>query len=160
MMARRGAHVLVTTAVVASAAVTAGVGIASAAPEGATVMPMTSIVRACDFTVAEHTWRTGYARAVSFVHPPSAGAVSIEVQLQTAVPNTDYYVRVFTMPRASSDCGVAPIGVRTDGAGAATVTVHTPIDSSTTGVWTSVERPDPYSQQPAEAYTSDFIAKV
>lgn len=155
-MARRGAKVLAATL----AALSLSAGTAAAAPAGAAVMPMTSIVRACDFTVAEHTWRTGYARAVAFVQPPAAGSVALEVQLQTAVPNTDYYVKVFTMPRASSDCGVAPVRVRTDGAGAATVTVHTPIDSSTTGVWASVERPDPYSQQPAEIYTSDFIAKV
>lgn len=155
-MARRGAKVLAA----ALAALSVSVGTASAAPAGAAVMPMTSIVRACDFTVAEHTWRTGYARAVAFVQPPAAGSVALEVQLQTAVPNTDYYVKVFTMPRASSDCAVAPVRVRTDGAGAATVTVHTPIGSSTTGVWASVERPDPHSQQPAEIYTSDFIAKV
>ncbi len=151
---------LVTAVVVASAALSASAGIASAAPAGATIMPMSSFTRACDFSVAPHNWRTGYARAVSFMYPPSADSVAIDVQLQTAVPNTDYYVKAFTMPRESSDCGVAPIGVRTDGAGAATVTMHVPIDSSTTGVWTSVERPDPYSQQPAEVYTSEFIAKV
>ncbi len=159
-MARRSANVLVTAAVVASAALSASAGIASAAPAGATVMPMPSYVRACDFSVAEYTWRTGYARAASFVHPATAESVAIDVQLQTALPNTDYFVKAFTMPRGSSDCGVAPIGVRTDGAGAATVTMHVPIDSSTTGVWTSVERPDPYAQQPAEVYTSEFIAKV
>ncbi|MGK2870140.1 MAG: hypothetical protein ACSLFA_26540 [Mycobacterium sp.] len=159
-MVHRGAYVLVTAAMAAATAFSAGAGSAAAAPEGATVMPMTSFVRACDFSVSEHTWRTGYARAVSFVHPATANSVAIDVQLQTALPNTEYYVKAFTMPRGSADCNVSPIGVRTDGAGAATVTVHVPIDSSTTGVWTSIERPDPYSQLPAEAYTSDFIAKV
>lgn len=155
-MARRGAKVLLA----ASLLFTAGTGLAAAEPADATVMPMTSIVRACDFSVAEHTWRTGYARAVAFVHPAAAGSVAIDVQLQTALPDTDYYVKVFQMPRGSADCGVAPVRVRTDGAGAAYVTVTTPIDSSTTGVWASVERPDRYSQQPAEIYTSDFISKV
>ena len=155
-MARRGAKVLLAAVV----AFSASAGVATAAPAGSAVMPMTSIVRACDFSVAEHTWRTGYARAVAYVHPPAAGSVTIEVQLLTAVPNTDYYVKVFQMPRGSADCGVAPVRVRTDGAGAASVTVTTPIDSGTTGVWASVERPSPFSQQPAEIYTSDFIAKV
>jgi hypothetical protein len=155
-MARGGANVLLAALV----AFSGSAGVAAAAPDGAAVMPMTSIMRACDYTVAEYTWRTGYARAVAYVHPPSAGSVAIEFQLQTAVPNTDYFVKAFTMPRGSADCNVAPIAVRTDGAGAATVTVHVPVDSSTTGVWTSIERPDPYSQQPAEVYTSDFIAKV
>lgn len=155
-MARRGAKVLFAALV----AFSASAGVAAAAPPGAAVMPMTSIVRACDFSVSEHTWRTGYARAVAYVHPATADSVAIDVQLQTALPNTDYYVKVFQMPRGSADCGVAPVRVRTDGAGAAYVTVTTPIDSGTTGVWASVERPSPFSQQPAEVYTSDFIAKV
>lgn len=135
-------------------------GPATAAPDGVTVMPMTSIVRACDFSVAEHTWRTGYARPLAYLHRDSSDSVSVEVRLLTAVPNAEYFVKVFPMPRASADCGVAPIGLRTDGAGAATVTVQTPTGPDVTGVWVSIERPSPYSQQPAEVYTSDFIAPV
>ena len=155
-MARRGAKVLLAALV----AVAASPATALAAPAGSSVMPMTSIVRACDYSVAEHTWRTGYARAVAFVHPATADSVALDVQLQTALPDTDYYVKVFQMPRGSADCGVAPVRVRTDGAGAAYVTITTPIDAGTTGVWASVERPSAFSQQPAEVYTSDFIAKV
>lgn len=155
-MARRSAKVLLAAMVV----VPAGAGVATAAPAAAAVMPMTSIVRACDFSVSEYTWRTGYARAVAYLHPAAADSVAMDVQLQTALPNTDYYVKVFQMPRGSADCGVAPVRVRTDGAGAAYVTVTTPIDSGTTGVWASVERPSAFSQQPAEVYTTDFIAKV
>jgi hypothetical protein len=155
-MARRGAKVLLAALV----AVAASPATAWAAPAGSSVMPMTSILRACDYSVAEHTWRTGYARAVAFVHPATADSVALDVQLQTALPDTDYYVKVFQMPRGSADCGVAPVRVRTDGAGAAYVTITTPIDPGTTGVWASVERPSAFSQQPAEVYTSDFIAKV
>ena len=155
-MARRGAKVLLAALV----AVAASPATAWAAPAGSSVMPMTSIVRACDYSVAEHTWRTGYARAVAFVHPATADSVALDVQLQTALPDTDYYVKVFQMPRGSADCAVAPVRVRTDGAGAAYVTITTPIDADTTGVWASVERPSAFSQQPAEVYTSDFIAKV
>jgi len=155
-MARRGAKVLLAALV----AVAASPATAWAAPAGSSVMPMTSILRACDYSVAEHTWRTGYARAVAFVHPATADSVALDVQLQTALPDTDYYVKVFQMPRGSADCGVAPVRVRTDGAGAAYVTITTPIDADTTGVWASVERPSAFSQQPAEVYTSDFIAKV
>lgn len=155
-MARQGLRLLLA----ALAAVPVGTGVASAAPDGAAVMPMTSIVRACDYSIAEYTWRTGNARAVAYVHPAAADSVTIDVQLLTALPDTDYYVRVFAMPRGSADCGVTPVRVRTDGAGAAYVTITTPIDAGTTGVWASVERPSPFSQQPAEVYTSDFIAKV
>lgn len=159
-MARRGTCVLVATLIAGSVAVSAGSGIAASAPEQTTVVPMTTILRACDFSAAEHTLRMGNAHAMSFVHPATAGSVTVDVQLETAVPNTDYYVKVFTTPRVSWDCGVAPILMHTDGVGAATVTIHTPVDSGTAGVWASVERPDPYSQQPAEVYTSIFIAKV
>ncbi|MEX7474265.1 hypothetical protein AB4Z39_31720 [Mycobacterium adipatum] len=155
-MARRGAKALLAALV----AVAASPATAWAAPAGSSVMPMTSILRACDYSVAEHTWRTGYARAVAFVHPATADSVALDVQLQTALPDTDYYVKVFQMPRGSADCAVAPVRVRTDGAGAAYVTITTPIDADTTGVWASVERPSAFSQQPAEVYTSDFIAKV
>ncbi len=84
----------------------------------------------------------------------------MDVQLQTALPNTDYYVKVFQMPRGSADCGAAPVRVRTDGTGAAYVTVTTPINSGTTGVWASVERPSAFSQQPAEVTRADCIAQV
>ena len=157
-MARRRARMLV--AAVAGISGLTALATPAAAEADAKVMPMTSVVRACDFSVSPHTWRTGYARAVALVRPAAAGSVPVEVQLQTAVPNTDYYVKVFQMPRGSADCAVAPIGVRTDAVGAATVTVNAPIDAGTTGIWVSVERPDPYSQQPAEVYTSDFIAAV
>lgn len=153
-------HRSVGVLLAALVAVPAGTGVGSAAPDETAVMPMTSIVRACDYTPAEYISRTGNARAVAFVHPPAADSVTIDVQLQTALPDTDYYVRVFSMPRGSADCGVVPVRVRTDGAGAAYVTVTTPIDAATTGVWASIERPSPFSQQPAEVYTSDFIAKV
>jgi hypothetical protein len=158
-MVRRGASVaaaLTGTLI----ALSATAGIAAATPEGAEVVPMTSIVRACDFTVAEFTWRTGDARALALVHRDSAASVAVEVQLLTALPNTDYYVKVFQMPRASYDCAVTPVGMRTDGAGAATVTVRTPINPGATGLWVSVERPSPYSQQPAEFYTSDYIVAL
>jgi hypothetical protein len=48
----------------------------------------------------------------------------------------------------------------TDGAGNATVTIQDGIRSGTTGVWVIVERPDPHSQNPAEFYTSEFLAPV
>ncbi|MBI5735706.1 MAG: hypothetical protein HY997_07580, partial [Mycolicibacterium neoaurum] len=75
-MARRGAKVLLAALV----AVAASPATAWAAPAGSSVMPMTSILRACDYSVAEHTWRTGYARAVAFVHPATADSVALDVQ--------------------------------------------------------------------------------
>lgn len=125
----------------------------------AIVMPFTSTVRACDYTPAERTWATGYARPLAHLHTEGDTLV-VDVELLTARPDTQYFVRVFQMPRASNDCAVAPVALQTDAAGAAHATIRSAIGPGTTGVWVSIERPSDHSQQPAEAYTSDFIAKI
>ena len=42
----------------------------------------------------------------------------------------------------------------------ATTTLQDTIQSGTTGAWVFIQRPNPYSQGPAEFYTSDFIDPV
>ncbi|QNJ93252.1 hypothetical protein HZU40_02420 [Mycolicibacterium fluoranthenivorans] len=143
-------------AVVAALSVVFPVGTAAA---DATIMPFTSTVRACDYTPAERTWATGYARPLAHVRTEGDTLV-VDVELLTARPDTQYFARVFQMPRASNDCGVAPVLLQTDGVGAAHATIRTAVNPGATGVWISVERPSAYSQQPAEAYTTDFIAKI
>ena len=125
----------------------------------AIVMPFTSTVRACDYTPAERTWATGYARPLAHLRT-EGDTLAVDVELLTARPDTQYFVRVFQMPRASNDCAVAPVPLQTDGFGNARVTVRSAINPGATGVWVSIERPSERSQQPAEAYTSDFIAKL
>ncbi|GAS97520.1 uncharacterized protein RMCC_4486 [Mycolicibacterium canariasense] len=135
---------------------TLAAGIAAA---DTTVMPFTSTVRACDYTPAERTWATGYARPLAHLHT-DGNTLAVDVELLTARPDTQYFVRVFQMPRASNDCAVAPVPLQTDGAGNAYATIRSAIDPGATGAWVSIERPSDHSQQPAEAYTSDFIAKI
>jgi hypothetical protein len=48
----------------------------------------------------------------------------------------------------------------TDAAGGGTVTVQDTIRPGTTGVWVIIERPNGISQNPAEFYTSEFVAPV
>lgn len=50
--------------------------------------------------------------------------------------------------------------LNTDPVGAATLTLHGSRLSSTTGAWVFIELPAPYSQIPAEHYSSDFVAAV
>ncbi|MDX1873421.1 hypothetical protein SBI67_14965 [Mycolicibacterium sp. 120266] len=146
-------------------AAAAGVGAAltmltaGVAAADATVMPFTSTVRACDYTPAERTWATGYARPLAHLHTEGDTLV-VDVELLTARPDAQYFARVFQMPRASNDCAVAPVLLQTDGAGNAHATIRSAIEPGATGAWVSIERPSEHSQQPAEAYTSDFIAKI
>jgi hypothetical protein len=123
------------------------------------VMPFTSTVRACDFTPAERTWATGYARPLAHLRT-EGDTLAVDVEMFTGRPDSAYFVRVFQMPRASNDCAVAPVLLQTDGVGTAHATIRTAIKPGATGVWVSIERPSAHSQQPAEAYTSDFIAKI
>jgi hypothetical protein len=146
-------------------AAAAGVGAAltmltaGVAAADATVMPFTSTVRACDYTPAERTWATGYARPLAHLHTEGDTLV-VDVELLTARPDAQYFARVFQMPRASNDCAVAPVLLQTDGAGNAHATIRSAIEPGATGAWVSIERPSEHSQQPAEAYTSDFFAMI
>lgn len=151
-----GRHGTVAAAGLGAALALLSSGVAAA---DATVMPFTSTVRACDYTPAERTWATGYARPLAHLHT-EGNTLVVDVELLTARPDAPYFVRVFQMPRASSDCGVAPVLMQTDGVGNAHATIRSAINPGATGVWVSIERPSDRSQQPAEAYTSDFIAKI
>lgn len=155
-MSRRVWGAAAALSAVVAALSTLPVGVATA---DATIMPFTSTVRACDYTPAERTWATGYARPLAHVHTEGDTLV-VDVELLTAKPDTQYFARVFQMPRASNDCAVAPVPLVTDGVGAAHATIRSAIYPGATGVWISIERPSAYSQQPAEAYTTDFIAKI
>ncbi|EFG77392.1 hypothetical protein HMPREF0591_2784 [Mycobacterium parascrofulaceum ATCC BAA-614] len=50
--------------------------------------------------------------------------------------------------------------MQTDAAGNGTATVQDTIRPGTTGVWVIVERRNANSQNPAEFYTSEFVAPV
>jgi len=81
-------------------------------------------------------------------------------------PDTHFAVGLIQVPRPSTatcgpgDPGSAFTGLDTDAAGSATVTVQDRIRPGTTGVWVIVERPKGNSQNPAEFYTSEFVAPV
>ena len=81
-------------------------------------------------------------------------------------PGTHFDVGLIQEPRPSSatcgpgDPGTAYSGFDTDAAGSGTVTIKEGIRPGTTGVWVIVERANPNSQNPAEFYTSEFVAPV
>jgi hypothetical protein len=93
--------------------------------------------------------------------------VVAEVHLSdTPQPGTHYDVGLIQEPRPSSatcgpgDPGTTFTGLDTDGAGNGTVTIQDSVRQGTTGVWVIVARPNGNSQNPAEFYTSDFVAPV
>ena len=143
--------------------------VAAAVPtgtSGGTVVPLRSILRACDFSPLQSGAAQNYA-ATSSVIRTTGGTVSAEVHLsEPGSPGFHYDVSLIQAPRASnSPCGspgpgVVVGGLDTDGVGQATTTLQDSIRPGTTGVWVFVQRPSPYSQSPAEFYTSDFVAPV
>lgn len=143
--------------------------VAGAVPVGAdggTVVPLRSILRACDFSPIP----SGAAQidaAASAIIRATGGTVTAEVHLANPGSlGTHYDVRLIQSPRPSnSPCGsagpgVAVGGLDSDGSGQATTTLQDSIRPGTTGAWVFIQRPSPYSQNPAEFYTSDFIAPV
>ena len=144
---------------------------ASAAPtgtNGTTRVPLKNVLRTCGFSLVLSNVQMDRSDAsVSAVIRATGGTVSAEVHLSDpSKPGTHYDVRLIQAPRESqSPCGPGAPGVAvgsldSDGAGQATTTLQDSIRSGTTGVWVLVERPGPFSQDPAEYYTSDFIASV
>jgi len=138
----------------------------SAWAESGTVVPMRSILRACDFSPIPDGASADSATASAVIHS-SGGSATADIHFaEPGAPNAHYDVALIQAPRASTaPCdgpgpGVAVGSLNTDGAGIANATVSDSLRSGTTGVWVFIRRASPYSQSPAEFYTSDFPAKV
>jgi hypothetical protein len=143
--------------------------IVKAAAEGTTRVPLVSDLRRCDFSRVNNQVpllrpTLGSASAVLQITGSSATA---EVQLYSpANPGAHYDVGLIQEPLPSSaTCGpgapgTAFTGIDTDGGGNATTTVRSGLNPGTKGVWVIVERASGDSQNPAEVYTSDFLAPV
>jgi len=158
-----------TIPVVLAAATALNPAVAAAAPtgtSGGTLVPLRSILRSCDYSAIPTGTSTNNA-TVSAVIRATGGGVAADVQLsETSSPGTHFDViliqapRASTLPCTSAGPGVAVAGLDTDGVGQGAATVRDSIHSGTTGVWLFVRRASPYSQTPAEFYTSDFVAPV
>ena len=139
---------------------------AASATNGGTVVPLSSILRACDYTPINGGAPQNNASATSVIRS-TGGTVTAEVRLSNpGSAGTHYDVRLIQAPRAStSPCdaggpGVVLGGLDTDAVGQASTTVQGGIQSGAAGAWVFISRPSPYSQTPAEYYTSDFVAPV
>jgi hypothetical protein len=146
---------------------TAGLTATAAASPGETLVPLDALERRCDFgrdstapMVPNVSSGTGTAR----IHTAGSRVVA-QVQLsEPGEPGAHFDVELIQEPR-NSGCapgqpGVAVAALDTDGAGAGTVTVTDAIAPGATGAWVSIARPNEHSQNPAEFYTSQFVAPV
>lgn len=140
---------------------------AAAAPPGVDpdLVPFTPVLRRCDFSAMQFVSAAGDARPTAHIRNAS-GQVTADVQLVLAKPNSFYEVKLIQVPRPSSaPCeagseGTAVGAIHTDGVGAGTITLTSPLRAGATGAWISIERPQQFSQVPDEFYTSDLITDI
>lgn len=128
-------------------------------------VPMTGVLRVCDFSAKTYVPTVGYGRGAASISAVGS-TVSAQVSLLTAVPDTQYTVRLIQEPRpdparcGATDLAVSSTVLNTDDAGNGAVTVQDQLRPGTTGTWVAIDRPQDYSQIPAEHYTSDFVAPL
>ncbi|WP_373202834.1 hypothetical protein [Mycobacterium marinum] len=159
----------ITLAISAGAAFSAGTAGAIPDPGGATRVGLRAAGRHCDFSITAFAPQVppGPTDTGSALIRTAGSTVIAEVHLvNTALPGMHYDVGLIQAPRPSSaPCGpgapdTAFTGLDLDGSGAGTVTIQDAIRPGTTGVWVLVQRPSIFSQDPAEVYTSDFLASI
>lgn len=140
-----------------------------ATAESGTRVVLDSDLRRCDFSrvdTAARMPRPGLASGLAVIHRSGSNVIAEVSLVDGPAPSTHFDVGLIEVPRPASatcgpgDPGTAFAGLDTDGAGTGTVTIQETIRPGATGVWVIVERPNPNSQNPAESYTSEFVAPV
>jgi hypothetical protein len=132
---------------------------------GGTLMAFSQLLRRCDFSETDYNGPTSWGRPLGVLRS-NGSTVTADVQIATVLPNFPYDIRLIQVPRPSSapcwggDPGVALGRLNTDAAGAGAVTIQDEIEPGATGAWIWISRPDPFSQNPAEFYTTDFVAPI
>jgi hypothetical protein len=157
---------LLTSSTIALGAGTAG---ANPGANGVTTVALDSDLKNCDFSLDRNPpmipspiLGTGWAEIIH-TGPSAVAQVHLDAPNE---PGVHYSVGLIEEPRPSSatcgpgDPGTAFSGLDTDAAGVGTATVQDSLRSGTTGVWVIVERPSAHSHDPAEYYTSEFVAPV
>jgi hypothetical protein len=166
MLTRFGTYTAAFTVAISPAAT---FEIVKAAADGSTRVPLVSDLRRCDFSRVNNQvpiLRAALGSASSVVQITGSSATAEVHLFSPANPGTHYDVGLIQEPRPSSatcgpgDPGTAFTGMDTDASGSATATVRSALRPGTTGVWVIVERPSGNTQNPAENYTSDFLAPV
>jgi hypothetical protein len=138
---------------------------AVAAAEGGATVPFSAALRRCDFSNVDATAPTGEGTGTAVVSR-SGDTITAVVDFVTPRPGGAYTVRLIQAPRPSSArCAAADPGVVSQPLflapnQLARVTLTDQVEPGATGAWLAVERGAPFSSQPAEFYTSDYIAGI
>ncbi|MFZ1177673.1 MAG: hypothetical protein WAO15_15655 [Mycobacterium sp.] len=166
MLIRLGTCTAAITAMICPAAT---FEIITAVADSGTRVVLDGDLRRCDFSLvssAAMVPRPRLGTGSVLIHTAGSRAVA-EVHLVDAPdPGTHFDVGLIEEPRPASgtcgpgDPGTAFTGLDTDAAGNGTAIVQDTIRPGTTGVWVIVERRNGNSQNPAEFYTSEFVAPV
>jgi hypothetical protein len=164
--ARLGAYGAALTAAMATVTT---FEITNATADGATTVALQASLRRCDastIVAAPQVPRVGLGSGTALIRT-SGSTVSAEVNLvDQNQPGTHFDVGLIEVPRPSSatcgpgDPGTAYAGLDTDAAGRGTVTIQEGIQQGAKGAWVIIQRPNPNSQNPAEFYTSEFVAPI
>lgn len=166
-LTRLGACTATLTVVIVPAA-TVAIG-KSAAEGGGTTVAFDNYLRRCDFSkisIASQVPGPMLGTGSAVIRTDGSRAVAEVHLVDGPEPGTHFDVGLIQVPRPSSstcgpgDPGTAFTGMDTDGAGIGNATISDTIRPGTTGVWVIIERPNPNSQNPAEFYTSEFVAPV
>jgi hypothetical protein len=147
------------------------VGTAGANPgaNDATRVALGATLRNCDFSLTRTPPEVpGPILGTGWVEIHHGGSTAVaDVHLDAPnEPGAHYNVGLIEEPRPSSatcgpgDPGTAFAGLDTDAGGVGTATLQDSVRPGTTGVWVIIERPNAHSQNPAEYYTSEFVAPV
>jgi hypothetical protein len=163
-MAKSAAIITLAT----SLALVTGIAVASADPGGGTtIVALDAKLRNCDFSLVANPPLGGQELALANgsarIHRTGSTAIAEVYLADSPEPATHFTVVLIQEPRPSSaSCGpgapgTAVAGLDTDAAGTGRVTVQDTMRPGTTGLWVSVSRPSPHSQDPAEYYTSEFV---
>jgi hypothetical protein len=155
----------VACGVAATSAVTLAFGTGTAGAESAKMVPLSSFLRRCDWSVAQYTPSATTGTAYALISR-SGSTVTAEVHAAGVRPDIWYGVRLVLVPRTGISCNASDPGVGmgrlyTDGRGIGTTTVSAPVMSGADGAWVSLEGPlGNMSHLSGDFRTSDYVAPI
>lgn len=160
-------HSFVRVGACAAAVSALVVPVATASADGGTVVVLDAKLRRCDFSLVGFVPKVPHplsGTGTAMVRRAGANAVADVHLVDLPEPGAHFDVGLIQVPRSSAatcgpgDPGTAFTGLDIDAAGNGSATVQDVIHPGTTGVWVIVEQSNPNSQNPAEFYTSEFVA--
>jgi hypothetical protein len=154
----------ITAVVAVLGMIGSGIGTASAETANGGTVPLSMILRACDFAQKRYVGTNGTGSGTATIGTGGTATVTADVFFGAGLPNTAYKVRLIQGPRPGTqncnlgDPGVAFAVLNTDGNGTGSVTLHDAVRPGATYAWVAMDGPTDYATQVGqirgEYYTS------